>query len=427
MCFGLQEKKISIYLGAVFLRIVIVVIDQVKNMDMKNKFLAIISIFVLNIFSAHGEIKMVFRYDDFLLMPSKLNDSILYIFQKNNIPLCIGIIPFDNANSVINSFNQDQINDLISRIQRKEIEVALHGYNHNNNANVSFFTKYASSEFATLRYDDQIEKLEKGKRYLDSLLQIDLKVFIPPFNTYDKTTLKALENLHFDIISANTKGPDGSCKIQYIPGTFVDFVNLPKIIEANKNSEVAIIVYFHPFSFPGGSANYPNDFTKQITMNQLNNLLHWLRQDGISFYTFSDIAKDADFSKKIYQENTAQFNILKKTLFKVKNYNYGVYSISKNARQKLEFFVGNILLHLFSFLFVYFFVVYFCRIFHPNLTLIKTGLAVISISGLIFFYYHRMDFSFWILFILFLVIYIALIMGVIRAYKPLIHSSKKPV
>ena len=114
-------------------------------MDMKNKFLAIISILFLNMFSVHGEIKMVFRYDDYLLMPSKLNDSILYIFQKNNIPLCVGIIPFDNNNTVINSLNQDQINDLISRIQRKEIEVALHGYNHNNNAHVSFFTKYASS------------------------------------------------------------------------------------------------------------------------------------------------------------------------------------------------------------------------------------------------------------------------------------------
>ena len=218
-------------------------------MDMKNKFLAIISIFLLNIFSARGEIKMVFRYDDYLLMPSKLNDSILYIFQKNNIPLCIGIIPFDNANSVINSFNQDQINDLISRIQRKEIEVALHGYNHNNNANVLFFTKFASSEFATLSYANQIEKLEKGKRYLDSLLHIDMKVFIPPFNTYDRTTLKALENLHFDIISANTKGPDGNGKIQYIPGTFVDFVNLPKIIEANKNSDDSYYSLFSSIFF----------------------------------------------------------------------------------------------------------------------------------------------------------------------------------
>lgn len=393
---------------------------------MKNKFLAIISIFLLNIFSVQGEIKMVFRYDDFLLMPSKLNDSILYIFQKNNIPLCVGIIPFDNSNSVINSLNQDQINDLISRIKRKEIEVALHGYNHNNNVQVSFFTKYASSEFAALGYENQMEKLKKGKEFLDNLLQIDTKVFIPPFNTYDKTTLKALENLHFEIISAITKGPAGSSKIQYIPGTYVDFVNLNKIIEANKNTDVAIIVYFHPFSFPGGSANYPNDFTKQITMNQLDKLLHWLRQDGISFYTFSDIAKKADFSKKIYRENTAQFNILKKILFKVKNYNYGVYPTGNNSGQNLKFFVGNILLHIISFLLVYFFVVYFCRIFHPNLSIIKAGLAVISISALIFFYYHRMDFSFWILLILFLVVYIALIMGVIRVYKASIHTSGKP-
>jgi peptidoglycan/xylan/chitin deacetylase (PgdA/CDA1 family) len=396
-------------------------------MDMKNKFLAIISILFLNMFSVHGEIKMVFRYDDYLLMPSKLNDSILYIFQKNNIPLCVGIIPFDNNNTVINSLNQDQINDLISRIQRKEIEVALHGYNHNNNAHVSFFTKYASSEFATLSYANQMEKLKKGKEFLDSLLQIDIKVFIPPFNTYDKTTLKALENLNFEIISAITKGPVGSSKIQYIPGTYVDFVNLNKIIEANKNNDVAIIVYFHPFSFPGGSPNYPNDVTKQITMNQLDNLLHWLRQDGISFYTFSDIAKKADFSKKKYLENTAQFNLLKKILFKVKNYNFGVYPIGNKSGQVLIFFAGNIFLHIISFLLVYFFVVYFCRIFHPNITLIKAGLALISISALIFFYYHRMDFSFWILFILFLVIYIALIMGLIRVYKPLNHTSEKPL
>jgi peptidoglycan/xylan/chitin deacetylase (PgdA/CDA1 family) len=392
---------------------------------MKNKFLFIISLIFLSILSANGDIKMVFRYDDYLLVSSKLNDSILYIFHKNNIPLCIGIIPFDDAKKFHNDLNEDQVRDLRSRIQRQEVEVALHGYNHNNNVKASFLTKNYSSEFATISYASQYEKLAKGKRSLDSLLQTETKLFIPPFNTYDNNTLKALENLQFDIISADMSGASANNEIQYIPGTFVDFVDLPKIIETNRVRGVTVILYFHPFSFTGGSPKYPNNFTKQITINQLDILLHWLKAQGVSFCTFSELAKTANFNKALYQVNAAKYNLLKKVLYKLKIYSYGIYPISGYQKQNREFLFGNFLLHLLSFLFVYFLVIYVCKILHPNFSIILILLAILTLSVLFYFYYHRVDFSFWILFIIFMVNYMALILGIFRVYKPWIYASKK--
>ena len=52
----------------------------------------------------------------------------------------------------------------------------------------------------------QFEKLSKGKRVLDSLLQISTKAFVPLFNTYDNKTLKTHENLDFEIISRSMSG-----------------------------------------------------------------------------------------------------------------------------------------------------------------------------------------------------------------------------
>jgi hypothetical protein len=96
---------------------------------MKIKLLVIALSVLLNGFPAiaDGKIKMVFRFDDYLLIPSTLSDSLLNIFQKNKIPLCIGILPFDTSGSFIYKLNQSQLYDLRSRIHRKEIEVGLHG------------------------------------------------------------------------------------------------------------------------------------------------------------------------------------------------------------------------------------------------------------------------------------------------------------
>jgi hypothetical protein len=91
--------------------------------------------------------------------------------------------------------------------------------NHLNVLNHRFLTRTTYSEFATVDYNKQYEKLAKGKMVLDTLLQINTSVFIPTFNTYDNNTLKVLEELKFEIISGGLHGPSGSEILKYIPPT----------------------------------------------------------------------------------------------------------------------------------------------------------------------------------------------------------------
>jgi hypothetical protein len=395
---------------------------------MKNKLLFIVSLVFLSFFSANarGKMKIVFRYDDYILVPSKFCDSLLYIFHKNNIPLCLGIIPFDSTNLIINKLNQEQINDLRSRIQKKEIEVALHGFNHINILRPYFLNKKTYSEFGSLSYFKQFDKLSKGKKALDSLFNIETNVFVPPFDTYDNNTLKALIDLNFKIISGDMYGGCTYEEIKYIPATFGDFFELADIIDKNIDDDATIVFLFHPYSFIENSFKYPNIIAPRISLNYLDSLLNSITKQEISFYTFSDLAKIENFNKVLYQANSFKYNLLKKVLNKLKIYRYGVYSSQELNDQNKEFLIfGNIFLHLLSFLFVYYFVFYAIKILHPSLKQVLILLAILSGPLFIYLYYIRNDFSFGIILLILIVNAFSIIFCLFRIFKPLTHCSDR--
>lgn len=400
------------------------------SLYMKNKLLSIVLLVFLSFFSANanGKIRIVFRYDDYILVPSKFCDSLLYIFHKNNIPLCLGVIPFDRANIIINKLNQEQINDLRSRIQKKEIEVALHGYNHLNILKPSFLNKNTYSEFASENYFKQFDKLSKGKKALDSLLNIEINVFVPPFDTYDNNTLKALIDLNFKIISGDKYGGCIYDEIKYIPATYGDFFKLSEIIEKNINDNVTIVFLFHPYSFIENSFKYPDIIEPRISLNYLDSLLSSIKKQDISFYTFSDLAKTENFDRALYESNSLKYNLLTKILNKLKIYRYGIYSsIAFHNKYKEFLLFGNIIMHLLSFLFVYYFVYYFIKIFHPSLNFVLISLGICSLPILIYLFYIRNDFSFGMILIILLVNLTALIFNLFRNYKPSIQPSNTKI
>jgi len=394
---------------------------------MRIKTLLLVLLTFLNGFLANGngKIKMIFRYDDYILMPSQLNDSLVSIFKKYDIPLCIGIIPFDDDNVFINQLNENQISDLRSRIQRNEIEVAMHGFNHNNNVKTSFLKRKYSSEFATLSYTDQYKKLEKGKRGLDSLLQINIQTFIPPFNTYDKYTLKALSDLGFGIISAALAGDYSGKEIKYMPATYQDFSGLPEMIKRYKDEDVTIIIYFHPYSVEGFSSNnsYREGSSKLITINHLDTLLNWTKKQNVSFYTFSDLARSENFDKALYKANFLNNNLLIKILNKFKLNRYGVYSTLEFHKKHKEFILGNILLHLLIFIFVYFIITALMKMFNPKLSIVISFFSILIVTIVIYLYYFSNDYGFKMKLIILGVIFFAAILGVIRKKRQLIQHS----
>jgi peptidoglycan/xylan/chitin deacetylase (PgdA/CDA1 family) len=341
-----------------------------------------ITISVIKANNLNQRIKIVFRFDDYQLTSTKFYDSLFYIFQKNNIPLSLGIIPFDKNGIIHNEMNQEQLADLKLRIKSGEIEIALHGFNHSDNelCKGSFLTSPVKSEFAKLEYNNQFKRINKAKNSIDSLLNIKVNIFIPPFNSYDDNTLKVLDSLKFAIISSSMDGSASSDKIRYIPFTINDLNELPKVVKKYKYDKITIVVLLHPYSFKEG-ANYPNDFSKRIDFNQLDTLLNWIKKQNYAITTtFSNLDKSENYDKNRFVLNSTNNNLLVKILFKLKLYRYGVYNTAEHIRNNKNILtMFNVFLHIIVFLFIYFTAKIIAKLIKPSKKIMLIFVAIIVI------------------------------------------------
>jgi hypothetical protein len=301
------------------------------------------------------KIKIVFRFDDYRLRSDIVQDSIIYVFKKNRIPICLGIIPFDFDGLIYNQLNQEQLKDFKERISRNEVEIALHGFNHNDNKLImkTFMKSSGPSEFVNLKYSDQFKKIQRGKTVLDSLLNTNINIFIPPFNSYDGTTLKVLDSLKFKVISASIEGSSRSGKISYIPFSLSDLTELTKVIESSRYDNLTIIAILHPYSFIG---EFPSEHAKPIYINKLDSLLSWIKaQNYIVATDFSALNSSEVFDDKRFILNSTNRNMVIKILSKFEIYRYGVYNTTDYVRNhRVIFVVLNILFHLLVFSCFYF-------------------------------------------------------------------------
>jgi hypothetical protein len=386
---------------------------------MKKKILPFILIIFFNsvlAFSVDG-VKVVFRYDDFLLKPSLLNDSLLNIFSRNKIPLCIGIVPFDTSGNLINTMDSVQISDLRSRISRGEVEVALHGFNLRNHLKPGWVSKSTYSEWAAIQYDVQLKKLAYGKKVLDSVLATNIRVFVPPFNTYDDNSLKALAPLGFEIISGSRQGSSNGQSIQFIPSTYEDFSSLSEIIEKNKDEDVSVIVYFHPYTFKGGSDKYSTREEGNMELRDLDSLLAQLNSGNTSFYNFSGLSETGNYNSASFRNNTMKYNLLKKVLLVTKMHGYGTLSSSGSTVIDHALTAANILLHIIVFFLVYAFVGFFLKIFHVRIAPVLIFLAAGIVPVSAYLVYIRNDYSFGIIFIMLFVIFSSLFLAILKTKK----------
>jgi len=241
------------------------------------KFYFIFTIILFLVSNINAQIKILFRYDDYEFVDKEFNDSLLNVFEKNNIPINIGIIPFDE-NNIPFDCDSLQLERIKKGIKNKTIDVAQHGYNHQNIDN-----KY--TEFNGIGINEQYNRIYKGKYFLDSLFNFDLKTFIPPWNSYDSATLKVLDSLNFSCISADKWGNSASSKIKYLPDTYEGIKNLEELLKNNKDENAIIIILIHKYAFE----NYKSEYiTEKITFNQLDTLLSWAN-NNYKCCTFSEI------------------------------------------------------------------------------------------------------------------------------------------
>lgn len=227
--------------------------------------------------SKEKQIIVVFRFDDYSSRSSTdMEVKLIDAFQKHKISCTFGVIPYVHVGDGHDASPQDvfpltpmKANILNNAITAGIVEVALHGYSHQTNRERGGYT-----EFDGLAYDSQLERIAKGKNLLEEMLDTRVTTFIPPWNSYDLDTLRAIEKLNFRCISAGTFGnSQESSPLKFLPATCGLLKLRDAVASARRISEVQpiIVVLFHEFDFLE-----INKKRGKLTYQEFVELLSWL-------------------------------------------------------------------------------------------------------------------------------------------------------
>ncbi|MHB9075474.1 MAG: DUF2334 domain-containing protein [Desulfobaccales bacterium] len=244
-------------------------------------------------------VTVVFRYDDYCSRTdTELEKRIIADFKKHNVCCTFSIIPFVKAKNYLEFEPQDVIpltpeKITIARdaIKAGAMDAAQHGYSHQ-----TLQTKGWHTEFQTLDYSTQMDKLKKGKVFLEKVLDKPITTFVPPYNAYDAITIEVLERLNFQCLSAGMEGeavPSTSLKI--LPGTCT-LGNLRNTIEyARKNVDYdpIICVVFHQYVFTDvETVTEEEDINYKMSYDTFSNLLSWIAsQKDIRIMSIDQVLK----------------------------------------------------------------------------------------------------------------------------------------
>lgn len=230
------------------------------------------------------QIYVVFRFDDFSALSSAdIELRIIDAFRKARASLPIGVIPFDHTfdHTVpgANPSSQDVVPltpmkaaALKAAVKDGTVDIAMHGYTH------QAINAAHTAEFSGLGYGMQLERLAKGKEFLEAMTGIPVKTFIPPWNRYDLNTMRALEELGFSTISASLPGPATlKSSLIFLPAT-CGIQHLQGAVRAARSSSAAqplIVVLFHEYDF-----REVDEKLGIITYPEFADLLEWLHSGG---------------------------------------------------------------------------------------------------------------------------------------------------
>lgn len=253
-------------------------------------------------------VRILLRYDDYTRDSSVVVEHrLLAGLEQLGAPVLVGVVPFAGVPypelsaalpSLQANLGPEKIALLRGLSARANAEIALHGFNHRTN----FTVNRQPSEFAGLGLDRQRQLLVLGRAALEQAFGSSIRVFIPPYNTFDDSTLRAMEQTGLTVLSAGLTPPIGGLSLTYVPGTVFP-QQMRRAIEAalqlNSGARL-IVVVMHPYDFVESDASMPafRDLRGQIGVNALLNDIRWAKsQPSVKFVSVSsELAERGDLS-----------------------------------------------------------------------------------------------------------------------------------
>lgn len=246
-------------------------------------------IFCLVLFSLKAlSLDVVFRYDDYRLVPDDFQSQLIETFASEQVPLHIAIIPFDKDS--IPMVADCPLTRRTIELQKAGIlQIALHGYQH--------IGETIQGEFLNKSFLEQQDCLQKGSRLLDSIFNTHVHIFIPPWNRYNQDTQNILYNLGYNIISADM----ADCRFvldkrfQYYPEGVDHPQKLLNVINHNAEREGLVVCMFHRY-----------DITDSFTFDDLQNILQQVKTTkGMHITTMDELYQcDSTFDGQRLLANT---------------------------------------------------------------------------------------------------------------------------
>ena len=248
-------------------------------------------------------VTVVFRYDDYSAKsPLWLERALFEEFAKRKMSLTVGVIPFVYSDGKNVPLDAQHISVLRKYVKSGVVEMALHGYAHKG------VNRYEHNEFAGVSYAKQWDMICRGKAELTGLCGVVPTTFIPPWNSYDANTLRALNSLGFSTLSAAVGGTtDGLGSVGVLPYTsdlphLTRSIKIARVLPGRNNVVVAL---FHQYDFNATGSDVV------VSGNRLDRILDDVRStNDVDVRTLGDVAGNThqEFGSVRYSANSHLMN-----------------------------------------------------------------------------------------------------------------------
>lgn len=194
-------------------------------------------------------ISVSFRFDD----PSPGSDqalerNIIAILSRHQASACFAVVPiYAPHQGEQKSWTREAASHLIDAQQAGIIEIAQHGDTHLDRGKAA---AGGLSEFSGVARSEQLAAIEHGRGQLDAIFGAAPRGFVPPWNSYDSNTSKAVSEAGLRWLSASW-AIHPAAGLPIIPRTCT-LRNATETINAAarfSHLDPLVVVVFHPDDF----------------------------------------------------------------------------------------------------------------------------------------------------------------------------------
>lgn len=237
------------------------------------------------------------RYDDYsAISPSRVDRGLIEVLRRTGACCTYAVIPSVSTGDWHASeateearLDAERLAMLRDWLAEGVIDLGLHGWNHQCHSGAHPPTP---SEFSGLAIDVQAQRIHRGADLLyNGTGQMPI-TFVPPWNSYDVTTLEAVRTCGIPSISASLDGPgEALTEILFAPIT-TELGDLRSAavaaIEAN-DSDPIIGLMLHPYDF-----HESGDARSRYQLLDLERALFELQEQyGVTIEPLRNLAADS--------------------------------------------------------------------------------------------------------------------------------------